>query len=71
MPSDKPTALTSLEVYECQQAQLELYTELAKAEAEIAQGAQGVDFIEFAQKLKREYIYPISRGDVDITFPAF
>jgi len=42
----------SLEMYERQQAQLELYAKLAEAEAEIAAGAKGVDFFEFAEKLR-------------------
>ena len=44
----------SLEMYERQQAQLELYAKLAEAEAEIASGAEGIDFFEFAQKLRSE-----------------
>ena len=42
----------SLEMYERQQAQLELYAKLAEAETEIALGAEGVDFFEFAKKLR-------------------
>ena len=42
----------SLEMYEHQQAQLELYSKLAEAEAEINMGAEGVDFFEFAKKLR-------------------
>ena len=42
----------SLEMYERQQAQLELYAKLAEAEAEIASGAEGADFFEFAKKLR-------------------
>jgi len=42
----------SLETYERQQAQLELYAKLAEAEAEIASGAEGIDFFEFAKKLR-------------------
>ena len=42
----------SIELYERQQAQIELYAKLAEAEAEIASGAEGVDFIEFAKKLR-------------------
>ncbi|NLI11211.1 type II toxin-antitoxin system Phd/YefM family antitoxin [Pelotomaculum propionicicum] len=42
----------SIEVYERQQAQLELYTKLAEAEAEIANGVEGKDFFEFAKKLR-------------------
>ena len=42
----------SIEMYERQQVQLELYAKLAEAEAEIASGAEGVDFFEFAQKLR-------------------
>ena len=44
----------SIELYERQQAQLELYAKLAEAEAEIASGAEGVDFFEFAKKLRRD-----------------
>ncbi|MDR0435140.1 MAG: type II toxin-antitoxin system Phd/YefM family antitoxin [Gracilibacteraceae bacterium] len=44
----------SLEMYERQQAQLELYAKLAEAEAEIAAGADGVDFFEFAHMLRSD-----------------
>ena len=44
--------ILSLEMYERQLAQLELYAKLAEAEAEIASGARGVDFFEFAKKLR-------------------
>ena len=44
----------SIESFERQQAQLDLYSKLAEAEAEIASGAQGVDFFEFARKLKAD-----------------
>ena len=42
----------SIEMYERQQAQLELYANLAEAEAEIASGAEGTDFFAFAKKLR-------------------
>ena len=42
----------SIDTYERQQAQLELYAKLAEAEAEIAAGAKGEDFFEFAKKLR-------------------
>jgi prevent-host-death family protein len=42
----------SIEMYERQQAQLDLYSKLAEAEAEIAAGSERVDFIEFAKKLR-------------------
>ena len=42
----------SLEMYERQQAQLDLYAKLAEAEAEIASGSDGVDFYSFAKKLR-------------------
>ena len=42
----------SIEMYERQQAQLELYAKLAEAEAEIAVCTEGVDFFEFAKKLR-------------------
>ncbi|MCL2401090.1 MAG: type II toxin-antitoxin system Phd/YefM family antitoxin [Oscillospiraceae bacterium] len=42
----------SLETYERQQAQLELYVKLAEAEVEIASGSESVDFFEFAKKLR-------------------
>lgn len=42
----------SIETYERQQAQIELYSKLAEAEMEIASGSTGVDFFEFAKKLR-------------------
>ena len=42
----------SIEMYERYQAQLDLYAKLAEAEAEIAAGSEGVDFFEFAKKLR-------------------
>jgi len=42
----------SIETYERQQALIELYSKLAEAEAEIANGAEGRDFFEVAKKLK-------------------
>ena len=42
----------SLETYERQQAQFELYAKLAMAEAEIAAGAEGEDFFAYASKLR-------------------
>ena len=42
----------SIEMYERQQAQLELYAKLAEAEAEIASGAEGADFAEFAKSMR-------------------
>ena len=44
----------SLEMYERQQAQIELYAKLAEAEVEITSGAEGVDFFEFAKKLRAD-----------------
>lgn len=44
----------SMETYELQQAQLELYAKLAEAEAEIAAGAEGADFFDFAKKLRAD-----------------
>ena len=44
----------SVEMYERQQAQLELYAKLAEAEVEIASGIGGTDFFEFAKKLRSE-----------------
>ena len=44
----------SLEMYERQQAQLDLYAKLAVAEAEIVSGAEGVDFFKFAKKLRAD-----------------
>ena len=37
-----------------EQPQLELYAKLAEAEAEISSGAEGIDFFEFAKKLRAE-----------------
>jgi prevent-host-death family protein len=42
----------SIETYERQQALIELYGKLSEAEAEIANGAVGEDFFEFAEKLR-------------------
>ena len=44
----------SIELYERQQAQIELYAKLAEAEAEIANGAEGIAFFEFAKKLRAD-----------------
>jgi prevent-host-death family protein len=46
----------SVEMYERQLAQLELYAKLAEAEQEIASGAKGVDFFEFAKRLRNDVI---------------
>ena len=42
----------SIEVYERQQALIELYSKLSEAEAEIANGATGEDFFEVVKKLR-------------------
>ncbi|HUW64935.1 MAG TPA: type II toxin-antitoxin system prevent-host-death family antitoxin [Spirochaetia bacterium] len=42
----------SIESYERQQALLELYGKLSEAEGEIAGGAEGKDFLHFAEKLR-------------------
>jgi prevent-host-death family protein len=42
----------SIETYERQQALIELYGKLSEAEAEIANGEAGEDFLEFAKKLR-------------------
>lgn len=42
----------SIEAYERQQALIELYGKLSEAEAEIASGAVGEDFFDFAKKLR-------------------
>lgn len=42
----------SLETYERQQALIDLYGKLAAAEQEIAAGAEGEDFLSFAQRLR-------------------
>ena len=44
----------SIEAYEQQQARLELYSKLGEAEAEIASGAEGLDFTAYARKLRDE-----------------
>ena len=49
----------SMETYERQQAQLELYAKLAEAESEIAAGAKGEDFFDFVKKLR-----PVVHGKV-------
>jgi len=40
----------SLETYERQQAQLELYAKLAEVEAEIVAGSESSDFFDFVEK---------------------
>lgn len=42
----------SIEIYERQQDLIELYSKLAEAEAEIANGADGKNFFEVARKLR-------------------
>ena len=44
----------SMDTYERQQAQLELYAKLAQAEAEVAEGEEGMDFSAFATNLRAE-----------------
>ena len=44
----------SVEMYEHQQAQLEIYAKLAEAEAEVTSGAQGIDSFEYAKKLRND-----------------
>ena len=43
----------SIETYEKQQSLLELYSKLAEAEAEIANGAEGEDFFKVAAELRK------------------
>ena len=42
----------SIEMYERQEAQLELYAKLAEAEAEVSSCANSADFFEYAKKLR-------------------
>jgi prevent-host-death family protein len=42
----------SFETYERQQAIINLYIQLAEAEEEIANGAEGEDFFEFARQMR-------------------
>jgi hypothetical protein len=44
--------IMSMEMYERLEAQLKLYAKLAEAEAEYMSGKTGVDFAEFAKKLR-------------------
>jgi prevent-host-death family protein len=44
----------SIEMYEQQKALLELYSKLAEAESEIAEGAVGEDFAEYAKSLRNK-----------------
>ena len=46
--------ILSIDMYERQQAQLELYASLAESEVEIAAGAVGADFFEFTSKLRAD-----------------
>jgi len=45
--------VVNIDVYEKLEAQIELYAELGEAETEAASGAKGVDFSEFAKKLRK------------------
>jgi len=44
----------SIEMYERQQAQLDLYAKLAESEAEIAAGSDGMEFLQFAKRLRAD-----------------
>jgi prevent-host-death family protein len=46
----------SIEVYERQQALVELYAKLSEAEEELANGEEGEDFLVAAKRL-REHVY--------------
>jgi prevent-host-death family protein len=46
----------SLEMYEQQQAQLELYAKIAEAEAAIEAGDEGEDFSVVAEKMRKKLI---------------
>ena len=42
----------SIEMFEQQQTQLDLYAKLAEAESEVTTGSDSVEFFEFAKKLR-------------------
>jgi len=42
----------SIDMYEQQQSQLDLYAKLAESEAEASAGSDGVDFFDFANKMR-------------------
>jgi len=44
----------SIDMYERQQAQLDLYARLAEAEAEVVSGLNGVNFFEFVKKQRAD-----------------
>ena len=44
----------SIDMYERQRAQLDLYAKLAEAEAEAVSGSEGVNFFEFVRKLRAD-----------------
>lgn len=44
----------SIDLFEQQQAQIEIYGKLAEAESEIENGAKGADFMKFAKDLRKE-----------------
>ena len=44
----------SIEMYERQQAQLDLYAKLAESEAEVTSGTERVSFFEFAKRLRAD-----------------
>jgi len=42
----------SIDMYERQRAQLDLYSKLAEAEAEVVSGSEGASFFEFVKRLR-------------------
>jgi len=44
----------SIDMYERQRAQLDLYAKLAEAEAEAIAGSEGVNFFEFVRRLRAD-----------------
>lgn len=52
----------SIEMYERQQALIELYSKLAEAEAEIADGAVSEDFVQYAKDLRSKVRNRILHG---------
>jgi len=44
----------SIDMYERQQAQLDLYVKLAEAEAEVISGSGGADYFELLKKLRAD-----------------
>ena len=55
----------SIELFEKKESQLELYAKLAEAEAEIANGAEPMNFRHCASKLKKKLEESIGKNELE------